>query len=143
MADLGVWVLGRAPASVINPSEIQTTSFSQGSAGPFLTNVAERFANVELAKEFMDLTAKTMNTCRTYTTNGSTIHLGPATFPKLGDETFAVRASGSSPYGAIDGTVVYVRVGPRVASIQTLSFGPTQVSQNLVAFLTRMVELRL
>jgi hypothetical protein len=134
---------GRAPATVLTPSDAEVRSFSQSAAGPFLTNVAEQFANVELAKQFMDLTAETADTCRSYEVNGSKIRLGALDFPEFGDETFAVRATGSSPLGALDGALVFVRKGSRVASLQTIAFGGSPVNQNLLAFLTRGLAARL
>jgi hypothetical protein len=134
---------GRSPASVLTPSDGKVVSFSQGASGPFLNNVVEQFANVEVAEEFMDLTAKTVNTCRSYEANDSTIHLGPVDFPKFGDETFAARVTGTSKYGAIEGRLVYVRKGARVTSLSTISFGGPGVSNELVLFLTRGLAARL
>jgi hypothetical protein len=128
---------------VLTPSAAEFRSFTKGAAGPFLTNAAEQFANVELAEQFMQLTADTANTCRSYELNGSKIRLGPVEFPEFGDETFAARTTGTSPYGSIDGMLIYVRKGSRVASLRTFSIGGTPVSQNLLAFLARGLTARL
>jgi len=134
---------GRSPASVLTPSDGKIVSFSQSPAGPYLTNVVAQFANVEVAKEFMDLTAKTVNTCRTYKVNDTTVHLGPVDFPEFGDDTFAARASGTTKIGPIEGTLIYVRKGARVASLSTISFGGNAVSSELTLFLTRGLAARL
>jgi hypothetical protein len=134
---------GRIPRSVLVPFEVQSSSFTKGPSGPFITDVAMRFVNVDTAKDFMALTAQTVDSCRAYEDNGSTIALGPLTFPKFGDETFAAKATGTSPYGALDGDIIYLRKGARVVSIQTISFATADVSNELVAFLTRLVEKRL
>ena len=135
--------LGRIPRSVLSPVELDSASFTKGASGPYITNVVSRFGNETQAKQFMQLTAETIDSCRSYVDNGSTIKLGPLSFPEFGDETFAAKATGTSPYGALDGDIIYVRQGNRVASIQTISFGSSGVSNELVAFLTRLLARRL
>jgi hypothetical protein len=134
---------GRIPRSVLVPFEVQSSSFTKGASGPFITDVAMRFVNAGTAEDFMALTAQTVDACRSYDDNGSTITLRPFSFPKFGDETFAVKATGTSPYGALDGDIIYLRRGDRVVSIQTISFGTADVSNELVAFLTQLVDRRL
>jgi hypothetical protein len=134
---------GRIPRSVITPLEIQSASFTQGSSGPFMTNVVSRFANVETAKAYMDLTAQTTDSCRSYESNGSTVRLTPLEFPVFGDDTFVAKATGTYAQGPLDGDIVYVRVGNRVASIETIAFGKTDVSKDLLEFLTRLVSRRM
>ena len=128
---------------MIPPLELQSTSFTQGDAGPFITNVVARFANEDTAKAFMDLTAETVDSCRSYEVNGSTVRLGPLKFPTFGDETFAAKATGTYAGGPLDGDIVYVRVGNRVASIETIAFGKSTVNNELVEFLTRLVARRM
>ena len=134
---------GRIPRSVLSPIQVQTASFTKGASGPFITNVVMRFANEDVAKHFMDLTAQTVDSCRSYVSSGSVIRLGPLSFPRLSDDTFAAKATGTSPYGALDGNIVYVRHGDRVASIETISFGSASVSKDLVAFVTHLLAQRL
>ena len=135
--------LGRVPRSVIVPLQTQTAGFTKGASGPFITNVVMRFANEDVAKHFMDLTAQTVESCRSYVSSGSVLKLEPSSFPKLADDTYVTRASGTSPYGALDGNIVYIRHGDRVAALETISFGSSTVSRDLLVFISRVLAHRL
>jgi hypothetical protein len=135
---------GRVPLSVIEPLETTKASFTQGDAGPFITNVVSTFADAAEAEAFVDLTARTIASCRAYEADGGTsIELGPLEFPSFGDQSFAAEAVGTSPYGDLAGDIVYVRVGRRVTSVETIAFGDSTISPELVEHLTRLVAERM
>ncbi|HJR26075.1 MAG TPA: hypothetical protein VJ804_11410, partial [Acidimicrobiales bacterium] len=137
---------GRVPLSVIEPLETSRAAFTMGEAGPFITNVVSTFADADEAQAFLDLTARTIESCRTYEVeDGTSIELGPLEFPSLGDDSFAAEAVGTSPYGDLAGDFVYVRVGSRVTSVETIAFGAGEspLSPELVEHLTRLVTNRM
>jgi hypothetical protein len=135
---------GRVPRSVIQPLELSMAGFTQGEAGPFITNVVATFADDDTAKAFLALTERTLESCRTYEVEGGTsIELSPLEFPNFGDESFAAEAIGDSPYGALAGDIVYVRVGNRVTSVETIAFGEDSIPPELVEHLTRLVATRM
>ena len=135
---------GRTPRSVIQPLELTVSGFTRGEAGPFITNVVATFADEDTAEAFLDLTARTIESCRTYEVEGGTaIELSPLEFPNFGDESFVVEAIGESPYGALGGDIIYVRVGNRVSSVETIAFGEDSISPELVEHLTRLVANRM
>jgi hypothetical protein len=128
---------------VIPPVELQSASFTKGDTGPFLTNVVFRFANEDMAKKFMDLTATTVESCRSYESNGAEVKLGPVDFPHFRDDTYAVRADGTNGNGTFSGDLVYVRHGTRVTSIQTLGVNADGVSHGLLVSIVNLVQKRL
>ncbi len=135
---------GRIPRSVIKPLELASAGFTQGDSGPFITNVVATFADDDTAQAFLDLTARTIEACRTYEVEGGTsIELSPLEFPNFGDSAFAAEAIGESPYGDLAGDIIYVRVGSRVSSVETIAFGNTTISPELVELLTRLVADRM
>lgn len=134
---------GLIPRNAIPPLELQSAGFTQGSSGPFMTNVVSRFANEDTAKAYMDLTARTIDSCRNYESNGSTVRLSPLDFPAFGDDTFVAKATGTYAEAPLDGDIVYVRVGNRVASIETIAFGESALNTDLIEFLTRLISRRM
>ena len=134
---------GRVPASVIPPVEVARSGFTRGASGPFLVSVVSRFVDEHTAKRYFDLVTEVLDDCREYTVEGGAVHLGPLSFPRFGDETFAAQLSGDSGSGALSGHTVYLRVGDRVASIETVAFGDTGVDTELVELLARLVANRL
>lgn len=134
---------GRVPRQVLVPTDVASTSFTQGAAGPYLTNVLARFADEDEARAFMDLTERVIESCREYEANGATVRLGPLDYPRFGDDTFVAAATGESQFGPLTGRIVYVRVGSLVASVETIAFGDTEVSDNLVEHLSNELAKRL
>jgi hypothetical protein len=135
---------GRVPQSVVEPLETTKAAFTMGEAGPFITNVVSTFADDEAAQAFLDLTARTIESCRTYEVDGGTsIELGALEFPNFGDASFVAEAIGTSPYGDLAGDIIYVRVGQRVTSVETIAFGESTLSPELVEHLTRLVANRM
>jgi hypothetical protein len=134
---------GRIPRSVIEPVEVASAAFTLGDAGPFITNTVARFADEDAAKDFLDLTQTTVESCRQYEANETTVRLGPLDYPRFGDDTFVASAGGDSPFGAISGAIVYVRVGNRVGSVETIAFGDTEISDELVERLANLLSRRL
>jgi hypothetical protein len=134
---------GRIPRSVIEPVEVASAAFTLGDAGPFITNTVARFADEDAAKDFLDLTQTTVESCRQYEANETTVRLGPLDYPRFGDDTFVASAGGESPFGAISGAIVYVRVGNRVGSVETIAFGDTEISDELVERLANLLSRRL
>jgi hypothetical protein len=134
---------GRIPRSVIEPTDVASAAFTQGDAGPFITNTVARFADEDTAKAFLDLTQTTVESCRQFEANETTVRLGPLDYPRFGDDTFAVAADGTSPFGTIKGAIVYVRVGNRVGSVETIAFGDTEISDELVERLANLLSRRL
>jgi hypothetical protein len=137
---------GRAPLSVIEPIESTKAVFTMGESGPFITNLVATFADEDEAQAFVDLTARTVESCRSYEgEGGTTVELGPLEFPNFGDSSFAAEATGTSTsFGDLAGDIVYVRVGRRVLSLETISFGESDpLSAELVEHLTRLVANRM
>jgi hypothetical protein len=135
---------GRNPLSVIPPVEpIQSSSFNRGAAGPFLTSVVARFEDTDTAKRYLDLVGDTLEACRVRQVEDYAVELAPLDFPRFGDETFAVGLTGQVADGTLQGTVVYLRVGDRVASIQTLGVNGEDVEMEQVELLTQAVSRRL
>jgi hypothetical protein len=135
---------GRNPIVVIPPAEpIQSSSFNRGPAGPYLTNVVTRFDDVDTAKRYFDLVGDTIEACRAREVEGFTVELAPLDFPRFGDETYAVALAGQVSGGSLEGTIVYLRVGDRVASIQTLGVNGEDVEMEQVELLTQSVSRRL
>ena len=134
---------GRIPRSVIEPVEVASAAFTLGDAGPFITNTVARFVDEDAAKDFLDLTQTTVESCRQYEANETTVRLGPLDYPRFGDDTFVASAGGESPFGAISGAIVYVRVGSRVGSVETIAFGDTEISDELVERLANLLSRRL
>lgn len=130
---------GRNPLQAIIPAEELQATFSRAAEGPFLSNVSLRFTNVDEAELFMDLVARTLETCHTYQQDGATFLLEPSDFPKLGDETFAAHlVVGDS---ILEGDVVWVRHGARVFNLSGVAFGEFDV--DLIELLAERLARRL
>jgi hypothetical protein len=134
---------GRKPRSVIKPTDLASAVFTLGESGTFIGNVVQGFIDDDTAKAFMDLTARTTDACREYAAGDSTVHLTPMSFPSFGDDTFVAQLGGQSPSGAVDGAVVYVRTGNRVASVVSISVGDNKVDLDLLQHLTQLVSHRM
>ncbi|MDP1821306.1 MAG: DUF2510 domain-containing protein [Acidimicrobiales bacterium] len=134
---------GRRPASVIVPAEVARSGFSMGAGGPFIINAVSRFAHDDEAQAYVDLVAQTIDSCRAYAVEGSTVRLEPMSFPSLGDQTFAAQVTGVGLPQPISGYIVHLRVGSRVASFETVAFGDTSIEQEVVEVLARLVARRL
>lgn len=134
---------GRIPSSVIVPLDAATAGFSQGPSGPFISNAVSRFADDATARRYLDLVEETVASCRDYQVDGSTVRLAPLSFPRFGDDTFVAQVTVESPTAPITGHVVHLRVGNRVASIETVAFGGGTVDKELVEILARAVARRL
>lgn len=96
-------------------------SFSKGSFGPFLAHALGAFDQEATAKKAMAVVRAGLNDCQTYETTDedgtvTTVRLTPLSFPKFGDETFALRLTAEGPFSA-SGDIIFMRRGPAVALV--------------------------
>jgi hypothetical protein len=134
---------GRNPRSVIEPTALQSASFTKGDSGALIGNVVQEFTDDDAARAFMELTARVVDSCREYSADQASVQLSPMDFPTFGDQTFVAEASGDAPGGAIHGALVYVRKANRVASVVTITFGDAAVNTELIEHLTDVVSHRM
>jgi hypothetical protein len=132
---------GRNPLATVVPAEELHSTFSKTTNGPFLSEVALRYDTTHEAQVLMDLVAETLETCRSYDENGSSLTLEPLDFPEFGHDTFAAHVTGQSSLGPLEGDVAWVRKGSRVVSLSSIAFGDFDV--DLVELLTEAVVKRL
>jgi hypothetical protein len=132
---------GRVPESVIEPTASQTAVFTSGESGAVIGNTVWEFANDDTAGEYLDLVAEVLDSCREQVTEGNTTHLTPIDFPSFGDATFVAGLASEGANGSVEGILVYVRHGNRVASVVNLT--PESVDINLVELLVDFVNDRM
>jgi hypothetical protein len=104
-------------------------AFDRTSYGPFLTQTLDAYspADVRLA---MDYLIEIVTNCTDWTAqfgaNTYTYDLSLLSFPKIGDETFAVRmiVSGIPPFGTLQLDMVYIRRGSTLIGLHYGGYGP-------------------
>jgi len=116
-------VCGQPPASTVVPSIAQArVSFTRGALGPYVQQVTASFEESK-AIEYMARLRESAS-CSSYSdpeVEGITSRIAEMSFPKLGDDTLALRIGNDQGFNAdivflrIDDTVTLVGVGGLVA----------------------------
>lgn len=134
------------PFNEIPPQEEAESSFQQSDFGPFAASGASRYADDDEASSVMDLLTEMANKCQTFTETDedgteTSYTITPLSFPNLGDDTFAFRMAGATPFGPINIDIASVRQGEIVISLVNGGLG--QVDSALTETLTRKMHDRL
>jgi len=110
------------PFNEVEPVEEAESSFEQGSFGPFLTSVAGRYTSTDEAQRVIDALADAVDQCQTFTEvddDGTemTYTFSALSFPKIADDTFAARLSGTTPIGPLAVDFAFARDDDVVVAI--------------------------
>jgi hypothetical protein len=112
--------------------------FSQTQFGPFLLFAATDVANVGNLNALADQVAACNGTTDS---NGTTWSILPLSFPKQGDETFAIRADGTGQLLPVTNVMVFVKEGDIALTAQGVSIGGATTDAALMeSILRRMVD---
>lgn len=125
---------------------IASVDFQNGQVGPFLVNSVVAYLPGEAESQFADMLSA-VDQCATFTDtqDGTTTEwtVTPISFPKLGDQSFAIRASSEFILGFIEVDSVYIRIGDTVTSIQYMVLGLQSIDSTQTEQFARMAEGRL
>ncbi|MCW2746024.1 MAG: hypothetical protein JWM48_2574 [Mycobacterium sp.] len=104
-------------------------SFTAGGVGPLLQEMVA-VPSDETAAQAMTKLRSALNTCRSFTSTDAdgkktTFTTSALSFPKLGDETFAVQITAPNPLGQLVADVVVVRLGNTVVELAYAGLGAT------------------
>jgi hypothetical protein len=103
-----------------------SADFQKGQVGPFLMNSVVTYPPGEAESQFADMLSA-VDQCATFTDtqDGTTTEwtVTPISFPKLGEQSFAIRASSEFVLGFIEVDSVYIRIGDTITSIQYMVLG--------------------
>lgn len=110
------------PFNEVEPVEEAESSFEQGSFGPFLTSLAGRYTSTDEAQRVIDALADAVDQCQTFTEvddDGTemTYTFSALSFPKIADDTFAARLSGTTPIGPLAVDFAFARDDDVVVAI--------------------------
>lgn len=123
-----------------------SVSFEQGQMGPFLVNSLTTYNPDEGKKLFAEMKAA-VDQCPiiTETQNGETTEwtISPVSFPQLGDESFAVRASSDFLLGFVEMDSVYFRIGDTLSSTMYLVLGLESIDSTLTEQFATTAEKKL
>jgi hypothetical protein len=124
------------------------SQFTKGSLGPNLSETLTVY-QAGTAKRVWDEVTAVLKTCTEYTStnaDGTTItfKLTPLSFPKLGDDTFALRLTADvALFGSASVDAIYVRYGDVFLTVVHLSIGLTSVDTTLTEQVVRKAEAKL
>lgn len=112
----------RDPFNEVEPQEEAEAAFQQSEFGPFVASGASLYADDDEASQVMGLLTDMADACQSFTQtedDGTETEytIGALSFPDLGDDTFAFRMSGTTPFGPLNLDVVAVREGSIVVAI--------------------------
>lgn len=112
--------------------------FTKGSYGPFVSETLKQGPSEAATHDALVKMSGALSQCRTFSTkadDGSTVtmKLGPLSFPKLGDETFALRMTADSQGLTLAGDMVVIRQDAVGILITNLAFGTvdTQLTETV------------
>lgn len=120
--------------------------FQKGQVGPFLVNSVVTYPPGEAESQFVAMLSA-VDQCATFTDtqDGTTTEwaVTPISFPKLGDQSFAIRASSEFVLGFIEVDSVYIRISDTVTSIQYMVLGLQSIDSTQTEQFARMAEKKL
>lgn len=118
---------GRDLEEEFEPGVEAAVDFQKDDFGPFLSHSVERHEGGG-AKEAIDAFIETAQECEEWTETDpdageTTFRLSPLSFPKLGDQTVAVRISGDNDFVSFAGDVVVWRRGDLLSLLINVGIG--------------------
>jgi hypothetical protein len=115
------------PTVTLKPSAQAEADFKKSELGPFVFELMIAWSEPSTAKSFLDRVRAAAGSCTSYQTtdNGETdtSTVSPLPFPKLGDDTVAVRLSVSGASLPADVDVAAIRKGPVALLVVQLAVG--------------------
>lgn len=132
----------------LQPKNLADAEFKQSDFGPFVAQRASLFS-VGDAKKAMDSIRDTFKSCgATWTSSDTppmTWTISALSFPKIGDETFAVRLSttGVPLFGVAQVDVLYFRKGPVTEVLGYIALGPATATASPLEPMAKKVEEKL
>jgi hypothetical protein len=131
--------LEEAPASA-------ESNFKQSDFGPFVASFAARYDDSDTAEEFVDRFAHEAAGCGEFTEtdeDGATVtyRFEPLSFPKVGDQTFATRLTGTTVLGALVLDIAVARVDDTAVGVVNGGFATadTALTEELMRTMTDRV----
>ena len=120
--------------------------FQKSQLGPFLLSSISLYPPGEAIQQFEKLRA-TVDACPEVkkTEGGSTMtfKVAPMSFPKLGEQSFAIRVSSESILGFVDTDSVYFRIGDVIATLQYMTIGMDPIDSSQTEVFAKIFEQRL
>lgn len=123
-----------------------SASFQQGQIGPFLAHSVVTYPPGEATNQFEFMLAaveQCANFTDTQTGESMEWTVTPISFPKLGDQSMAVRASSEFILGLIEVDSVYIRIGDTMISIQYMVAGLRSIDSTQTEQFARLAEQKL
>jgi hypothetical protein len=115
------------PTVTLKPSAKAEADFKKGEVGPFIIELMVAWPAPATAKSFLEQVRAAAASCTSYQTtdNGQTATntVSPLSFPKLGDDSFAVRVNVSGATLPADVDVAAIRKGPVALLVVQLAVG--------------------
>lgn len=123
-----------------------SADFQKGQVGPFLMNSVVTYPPGEARNQFADMLSA-VDQCATFTDtqDGTTTEwtVTPISFPKLGEQSFAIRASSEFVLGFIEVDSVYIRIEDTITSIQYMVLGLQSIDSTQTEMFARLAEAKL
>lgn len=94
--------------------------FNAGDLGPFVTETIATHVSEADAKAAVAEAKKAINSCRAFSDGSAHFKLASLSFPKLGDDTVALRLTATTSGVTLTGDLVEIRSGELVALITNL-----------------------
>jgi hypothetical protein len=132
---------GRDPVSEVPPTSLSQTGFTHGGQSPVLSNVVADYDTDARAAELLAAVRTAIAECGRYEAEGGSYEITEVEGPDLGDEVVAADITGQTALGALEGRLLYVRVGDRVSALALVGFD--DVDTDLVAEAAATVADRL
>lgn len=131
----------------LTPKNSVDADFKQSDFGPFFATRLSLFSLSD-AKKAMEDIRDVFKGCTTWTSgdNPPAVYtISPLSFPRLADDTFAVRVSttGVPLFGTMQVDVVYVRRGPVVSVLGYVALGPAAAGTSPLEDLARKADAKL
>jgi hypothetical protein len=123
-----------------------SVDFQKAQLGSFLLHSVTAYPPGEAGDQFAKMRSA-VDQCATFkdTQDGTTTDwtVTPISFPKLGDQSFAIRLSSEFALGIIEVDSVYIRIGDTITSLQYMVLGLQSIDSTQTELFARLAEEKL